>query len=85
MKAVHNFFEANTRIGLLAGMIGGMFKYIMLQMQVEGFGESAMKAALTALLCGLAGVAGKEIYSFLKVRITIVFTRKKKEKKDEGV
>lgn len=79
MKAVHNYFETNTRIGLLAGMIGGMWKYIMLQVQVEGFGESAMKAAATALICGLAGVAGKEIYGFLKKHITVRFKRKIKQ------
>lgn len=77
VKAVHNFFEENTRIGILAGMIGGMYKYIMLQIQVEGFGESAMKAALTALFCGLAGVAGKEIYGFLKKHIIVQFKKKK--------
>lgn len=77
MKAVHNFFEQNTKVGILAGMIGGMYKYILLQMQSDAFIITMTKAGLTALVCGLAGVAGKEIYSFLKVRITIVFKSKK--------
>lgn len=79
MKTVlQNYFESvNAKIGLLAGMIGGMGKYILLQMQTEGFGQSALKAAVTALICGLCGVAGKEIYSFLKKHIVVRFKRKK--------
>lgn len=75
---MHNFFEQNTKVGLLAGMIGGMWRYIMLQVNTQGFGESLMKAAFTALICGVAGVAGKEIYGLLKkVRISIIFKKKK--------
>lgn len=66
---MHNIFEQNTKIGLLAGMIGGMYKYILMQVQTQGFGESLLKAAFTALICGIAGVAGKEVYSFFKGRI----------------
>lgn len=64
----HHIFEgANAKIAAAVGMVGGLLKYNFLQItQSLGFWESLGKAALTALVCGIAGVVGKEIYGFAK-------------------
>lgn len=69
MKSVQNYFESiNAKIGLLSGMVGGMFNYV-LQIQSGTFVGSLTKATVTALICGAAGVAGKELYVFIKKRL----------------
>lgn len=68
MEKVQNYFDGlNAKIGLLSGMVGGMFNYI-LQIQNGTFAGSVTKAAVTALICGAAGVAGKELYGLIKKR-----------------
>ena len=79
MKSVfQNYFEnVNAKIAVFAGILGGMGKFILLQINSEGFLETLLKASITALFCGLAGVAGKEVFSFLKAHITVRFKKKK--------
>lgn len=65
---LHTYFESiNAKIAAAIGMVTGLLKYTFLQVtQTESYFESVGKAALTALICGLAGVAGKEIYALCK-------------------
>jgi hypothetical protein len=74
------------RIGMVCGLFGGLGKYFI-QVQTTPFYINAMGAALTALLCGAAGVAGKEMYLFVKKKIKNYRsgTKKKIEGKDTEV
>lgn len=62
-----HYNESNTFLGLICGIVGGLFKYF-LQMHTV-FYINVLQAAMTALICGAAGVAGKEGYLFIKVMI----------------
>lgn len=56
--------QSNTTIiGMISGMIGGMFKYIFLDMGLMG---RMVEAGFTAFFCGVMGVAGK--YAFERVK-----------------
>ena len=69
MKQVHDYFEnVNAKIAMLSGVVGGMFKYF-LQVNNGTFFMGLSKAAITAMVCGLMGVAGKELYAFCKRRV----------------
>ena len=70
MKSVlQNYFEnVNAKVAMLSGIIGGMFKYF-LQVNNSSFFVGLSKAAITALICAVAGLAGKELYAFCKRRI----------------
>lgn len=61
--------DKNTLIGFISGILGGSGSFL-LQIQANFWG-TMMIAILTALLCGAAGVAGKEAYYFCKQRIKI--------------
>ncbi len=50
------------------GLIGGMIKYITLLQSVTP-SSSVTKAIYTALLCGIAGAAGGELYKVFKPKI----------------
>lgn len=68
MKAVlHNYGEGNTKVGLLWGLLGGFGKYL-LQIHTP-FWQNLTQAIFTALICGAAGVAGKELYITIRKRI----------------
>lgn len=66
----------DTKVGLAAGVIGGLGKYLLQITADASFGEKLFEAAITALICGAAGVGGKEIYSYIKKKIV-----KRKSKK----
>jgi phage shock protein PspC (stress-responsive transcriptional regulator) len=57
-------YQGNTAIGIIAGMLGGLGKYF-LQIQTP-FLLNIIGAIITAMLCGAAGVAGKEGYVLIK-------------------
>lgn len=57
-------FQGNTAIGIISGCLGGLGKYF-LQIQTP-FLLNILGAIITALLCGAAGVAGKEGYMLVK-------------------
>ena len=58
----------NSILSLTFGFIGGFGKYL-LQVQSTPFLLNILGAIITAMLCGAAGVAGKEGYLFIKVKI----------------
>lgn len=57
-------YEGNTAIGIICGMFGGVGKYL-LQIQTP-FLLNIIGAIITAFICGLAGVAGKEFFLLIK-------------------
>jgi hypothetical protein len=57
----------DSKIGLLSGLVGGVGKYF-LQIN-EPFAINLLQASITALICGVAGVAGKEIYIAIKKQL----------------
>lgn len=57
-------YQGNTFIGIVAGILGGLGKYL-LQIQTP-FLLNILGAIITAMLCGAAGVAGKEGYLLVK-------------------
>jgi len=67
MKAVHHNDYSNTLIGFVSGLIGGALK-VILAMDANTM-KNIVEAGLTALICGFAGVAGKELYLFIKKKI----------------
>ena len=67
MKLALHTSSNDSKIGLLSGLIGGVGKYF-LEIQTP-FIINLMGAVFTAFICGLAGVAGKELYTFIKTKI----------------
>lgn len=56
-------------VSVVCGIIGGMFYFLKQVMLDMGYLESLWKAALTAIVCGFAGVAGKYLFTMVKNRI----------------
>lgn len=56
-----------TKEGLICGLIGGIGNYL-LQIHTV-FWINVLQAMFTALLCGAAGVAGKEVYLYVKRKL----------------
>ncbi|MDE3185273.1 MAG: hypothetical protein KGM16_17815 [Bacteroidota bacterium] len=56
--------DTNTAIGFVSGILGGTGSFL-LQIQTNLLSNMTV-AVLTALLCGIAGIAGKELYLFVK-------------------
>lgn len=65
-KKMQMSFDPNSKIALLSGAIGGILKYIQLLQVPSPFLLVAVRAVLMAFICGAAGVAGKELYVFVK-------------------
>jgi hypothetical protein len=59
---VHN----NTLIGFICGLFGGSVKLITANAHDL---PTLIYAAITAIICGACGVAGKELYQFFKKKI----------------
>ena len=57
----------NTIIGFVCGILGGLVDYAIRASPLTIF--AVMQAAITALVCGGAGVAGKEVYIYIKKKI----------------
>lgn len=58
----------NTTIGFVCGILGGCAKVVLTSANMLMI-LPILSAMLTALLCGAAGVAGKEFYLFIKKQI----------------
>lgn len=58
----------NTIIGFVCGILGGLADYAFRATTLTIL--SVAQAGFTALICGAAGVAGKELYLYLKNKIT---------------
>ena len=68
MNAVQQYFgQQNTQIGFVSGLLGGFAKFIS-DVEVSSI-HRLVEAAITALVCGGAGVVGKEIVVFIKKKI----------------
>lgn len=66
----------NTLIGFAFGFAGGLARLVA-QINTAPYSVTLSKALLTAFLCGMAGVAGKEVYLWVRKKI--------KAKRDEAV
>lgn len=55
----------NTLIGFIAGMSGGVTKF-MLTIGNESFTARFFEAIITAFVCGVMGVLGKEVVVYIK-------------------
>ncbi len=60
-------YNGNNFLGFISGILGGVGSYL-LNIKI-GVLDDMMIAILTALLCGAAGVAGKEAYQAFKKKI----------------
>lgn len=68
--------QNNTIIGFAFGFAGGLARMVA-QINTAPYTVTLSKALLTAFLCGMAGVAGKEVYLWCR--------RKIKAKRNEAV
>lgn len=59
--------EGNTTMGFVSGVVGGLGSFL-LDIKI-GMMDDMLIAIITACLCGAAGVAGKEAYHFLKIKL----------------
>lgn len=60
-------YNGNTAVGFVSGILGGTGSFL-LDIKVSFLSDMTI-AIITALLCGAAGVAGKEAYLFIKRKI----------------
>ena len=58
----------NTRVGFLCGFAGGFGKFL-LQINNTSYIANLAGAIITAVICGAAGVAGKELYQYCKRKL----------------
>ncbi len=58
----------NSKIGFICGAVGGGGKFL-LQIHATVFMWNLAGAVVTAVVCGMAGVAGKELYQWCKTKI----------------
>lgn len=72
-----------TRTGVVSGLVGGLGRYF-LQVQSTPFIYNVMGAVFTAVLCGMAGVAGKELYSYIKKEVTEKIKKRELNKKNKS-
>jgi hypothetical protein len=80
MKQAMWHADNNTKLGFIIGAITGMFKLILnVHLPIEFFSK-LFESAITAGVCGLMGVAGKELWVVGK-RALITYFRTRKSKK----
>lgn len=53
----------NNKIGFISGFVGGVSKFIL---EAGPITDRMMEACFTALMCGVLGMAGKDIYVLVK-------------------
>jgi hypothetical protein len=70
-------YDVDKMIAICSGVVGGMIMFINTYLLDASFIISLSKAAATAFICGLAGLAGKEFFSIIKTKY---FNRKQKNK-----
>lgn len=57
--------HGNNRVAALAGSIGGVGKFLLASIS-EHYVVQLGEAAVTAFVCGVVGIAGKETYLRIK-------------------
>lgn len=80
MKHAMYWQDNNTKLGFTIGVITGMFKLILnVHLPIEFFSK-LFESALTAGVCGLMGVAGKELWVVGKRAFKAYFKNRKNKK-----
>lgn len=70
--------QADNKIGFISGLAGGAYQYILnINLPID-FWSKLVEAGITAIVCGFAGVAGKELYKIIRSAII-------KKNKDEKI
>jgi hypothetical protein len=65
----------DTFTGCICGIIGGGWKYLSQIPFEKDFGIRLFEASITAFLCGLLGVAGKHLFTYMLKKITAHFKK----------
>ena len=76
--------DSNTKFGFIAGMAGGVYQWMLNINLHTGFFSKLMEGAITAVVCGFVGMAGKELYTITMKAIKEYF-KKHKTKTDEQI
>lgn len=80
MKQLMWWQDNNNKLTFSIGVITGMYKYLMdVRIPIE-FPSKLIESGITAAVCGLMGVVGKEIWVVGK-RAFIAYFKKRKTKK----
>lgn len=72
--------DNNTKLGFTIGAITGVYKLMLnVHLPLE-FPSKLIESAITAGVCGLMGVAGKELWVVGKRAFIAYFKKRKKQK-----
>ncbi len=66
----------DTKVGFISGMIFGMLKLLDIYLLTDSYSMVLVKVFFTAVIGGLGGVAGKHLFSFLKLQWVKYFNKK---------
>lgn len=81
MKQLMWWQDNNTKLGFTIGAITGVYKLMLnVRLPLE-FPSKLIESAITAGVCGLMGVAGKELWTVGK-RAFIAYFKTRKSKKN---
>jgi energy-converting hydrogenase Eha subunit A len=73
--------DNNTKLGFIIGALTGMSKYILnFHLPLE-FPSKLVEAGITAAVCGMMGVAGKELWVVGKRAFVAYFKNRKSKRK----
>lgn len=70
--------QIDNRIGIIAGMIGGVWQYLANFHLPVDFGSKLLEAVITAGLAGFAGMVGKELFIVTRRALMAYFKTRKK-------
>jgi len=80
MKQTMYWQDNNTKLGFTIGAITGLYKLILnVHLPIEFFSK-LFESSITAAVCGLMGVAGKELWVVAK-RAFVAYFKTRKSKK----
>jgi hypothetical protein len=80
MKQLMWWHDNNNKLGFTIGAITGIYKlYMNVHIPIE-FPSKLIESALTAGVCGMMGLAGKEVWIVGK-RAFVAYFKKRKTKK----
>jgi hypothetical protein len=80
MKQAMWWHDNNNKLGFTIGALTGLYKLLMnVRLPIE-FPSKLIESAITAGVCGLMGLAGKEVWIVGK-RAFIAYFKKRKTKK----
>lgn len=68
----------DTKVGFISGVICGMLKLLDIYLLTDAYSMVLIKVFFTAVVGGLGGVAGKHLFSWLKLKWVEYFKNKKK-------